>query len=68
MSKAQQVVDMVRQLTGLECEVEVGPCEGQRFHDWDTTGEYAMDCPRMGPARPTLENVPYCDRCFKELQ
>lgn len=67
MSKAQQVVEMVRELIGQDCEVEAGPCCGQRFHDWDTTGEYAMECPRMGVPRPHLDGETFCDRCNQEL-
>lgn len=67
MSKAQQVVEMVKRLTGLDAEVEAGPCEGQNFFDWDTTGEYAMECSKMGVPRPHLGNVPFCDRHNQEL-
>lgn len=67
MSKAQQVVEMAKQLSGLGSDVVVGPCQGQRFYDWDRTGEYAMECPRMGVPRPHLDGETFCDRCNQEL-
>lgn len=69
MSKAQQVVEMAKQLTGLDADVVSGKCQGTVFlHEGDTLGlGKGWDCPRMGVPRPHLDGETFCDRCNQEL-
>ncbi len=67
MSTAQDVAKLVKEQFGLDCEVFQGPCEGLSYFDWDTTGEYGIECSKMGVARPHLDGGTFCDRHNREL-